>query len=76
MTTSAAKANRNAAIVERLEAEIERLTAAQWPMEATAEMKAAVYALNLGENRLSEDDVIDIYDTFRRIVLEQSTRER
>jgi hypothetical protein len=41
----------------------------QWPDEATEEMKRAVYALNLGDNRLSEDDVIDIYDTFRKVAL-------
>lgn len=44
---------------------------AQWPDEVTPAMKAAVYALNLGDNRLSEDDVIDIYDTFKRLVDEQ-----
>lgn len=51
------------------EVELARLRATQWPDEATAEMKDAVYALNLGRNHLSEDDVIDIYDTFRKIVM-------
>lgn len=54
--------------LERKDAEIERLRAAQWPNEATQEMKEAVFKLKLGDNRLSEDDVIDIYDTLRRIV--------
>jgi hypothetical protein len=54
-------------------AEIGRLRAAQWPAEATPAMKTAVYALNLGHNRLSEDDVIDIYDTFLKCVIQQTT---
>ena len=68
------------AALTRVGAEIERLRARnaehekrydapQWPNEATQEMKEAVYALNLGNNRLGEDDVIDIYDTIRRIVI-------
>jgi hypothetical protein len=53
--------------IDEAAAEIERLRAAQWPAEVTPEMCEAVYKLNLGENRLSLDDVTDIYDTFKRI---------
>ena len=52
--------------------EIEQLRAAQWPEEATAEMHDAIYALNLGTNQLSGEDVIDIYDTLRRIVQQKA----
>jgi hypothetical protein len=62
--------------IDRLTAKIEAdakviaaLREAQWPEEATEEMKQAIYALDLGKNRLSEDDVIDIYDTFRKVAL-------
>jgi hypothetical protein len=65
--------------IDRLTAKIETdakviatLKEKQWPDEITEEMKYAIYALDLGKNRLSEDDVIDIYDTFRKIVIEQT----
>jgi len=64
------------AIYGMLEAKIESdakviaaLRKAQWPEEVTKEMKNAIYALDLHDNRLSEDDVIDIYDTLRAVAL-------
>ena len=47
----------------------------QWPDEATAAMKEAIYRLDLGNNRLSEDDVIDIYDTLRKCADGQSPKD-
>ncbi len=51
--------------IEEAADEIERLRAAQWPEEATDAMKRAVYALNLRDNHLCEDDVIDIFDAMK-----------
>jgi|SRR5581483_5643630 len=48
--------------------EIERLRASQMPDEVTPEIEDAIYELKLGTNRLSQEDVIDIYDTIRCVV--------
>lgn len=46
----------------------------KWPDEATEEMKRAIYAvMDRRGIRLSEDDVIDIYDAMRKTLVSPPT---